>query len=265
MSPRSTRQGRALALAAFAVLAATGAQANPAARTRAFGKLPDWSGIWSMAAYTADAGGNFDDPSLLTLLLGHPPYKPDWEAQYQARLTKLMTVGPPEAENCHTDFPSVMQAVVPLEFAVTPEETVVLATGGDVRHIYTDGKPHTPDDLIVPSLMGDSIGRWKGDTLVVDTIARRSGTSRFLGLVSFSERARFTERIRRLDRDTLEDRLTVEDPVALTQPWTVELKFKRWTNTTRLEAYDCDQNDRYQVIDGKGQIAPVASASPAPP
>jgi hypothetical protein len=245
------------ALVVLAVLSATAVQAKPAARVRAFAKLPDWSGIWSLAAYTADAGGNLDDPSILTIVLGHPPYKPDWEAQYQARMTKMMNEGPPETEYCRSDFPSLMEAIVPLAFTVTPEEVVVDGgTGGSTRHIYTDGKPHTPDDVLVPSRLGDSIGHWEGHTLVVDTIARSPGVLSLLRVVSFSEKARFTERIRRLDRATLEDQLTVEDPVALTKPWSVTVKYQRWTNTTRLQPYECDQNDRFKVTDGKGQIAP---------
>jgi hypothetical protein len=237
--------------------AATVTEANPPKRVSAFKQLPDWTGVWNEAAVTPDAGGNLDDPSVLTLILGHPPYQPQQEAEYQAKVKG----GPREGGgSCQIDFPTMLQYPTPLEFTVTPEETVVSSSIGATRHIYTDGKPHTPDDIIVPSLMGDSVGRWEGDTLVVDTTARRPGLVQLL--VVFSEKAHFKEHIRRLDRDTLEDRLTVDDPAFLTKPWVVVVKFTRVTNTRRLAPFECDQNDRYRIIDGKGQIAPVATASP---
>jgi hypothetical protein len=68
--------------------------------------------------------------------------------------------------------------------------------------------------------MGDSIGRWEGDTLIVDTIGFNDKT--WLDRVGHphSEALHLVERIRRVDRDTLVDDLTIDDPKAYTKPWT---------------------------------------------
>ncbi len=56
------------------------------------------------------------------------------------------------------------------QVAVTPEETLFLFEYGEVRHIYTDGRSHPGKDDLWPTPMGDSIGRWQGETLVIDTL-----------------------------------------------------------------------------------------------
>jgi hypothetical protein len=84
----------------------------------------------------------------------------------------------------------------------------------DARIVPMDGRPHA--EAGVRSWMGDSRGRWEGDTLVIDT-------------TNFTDRTNFrgsganlhlVERITRLDADTIEYRFTVEDPTTWTRPWT---------------------------------------------
>ena len=87
--------------------------------------------------------------------------------------------------------------------------------------IPTDGRPHR--DEVAPSYHGDSVGRWEGDTLVVDT-RNFNGQNWVMdhGNVSFySDALHLVERYRRLDANTLEINTTIEDPGALTQPWVV--------------------------------------------
>ena len=94
---------------------------------------------------------------------------------------------------------------------------VVLFTGmiHDARVVPIDGRPHSSPNL--RSWMGDSRGRWEGDTLVVDT-------------TNFTDRTNFrgsgaglhlVERFTRVDADTIDYRFTVEDPTTWTRSWTV--------------------------------------------
>ena len=85
----------------------------------------------------------------------------------------------------------------------------------DARVVPMDGRPHSSPSL--RSWMGDSRGRWEGDTLVIDT-------------TNFTDRTNFRgsganlhliERFTRVDRETIDYRFTVEDPTTWTRPWTV--------------------------------------------
>ena len=98
--------------------------------------------------------------------------------------------------------------------------------------IPTDGRKHRDD--VPPSFRGDSVGRWEGDTLVVDT-TNFTDTNWMAaeGNVSFhSDALHIVERYRRVDANTLEVDATVEDPKVLTGPWKVP------TQTLRLAPFD---------------------------
>jgi hypothetical protein len=84
----------------------------------------------------------------------------------------------------------------------------------DARIVPIDGRPHADPSL--RSWMGDSRGRWEGDTLVIDTTNFTDRTN-FRGA---GANLHLIERITRVDADTIEYRFTVEDPTTWTRPWT---------------------------------------------
>jgi hypothetical protein len=87
-----------------------------------------------------------------------------------------------------------------------------------VRRIYMDGRGH-PDGY--PSTwMGHSIGKYEGNTLVVDTAAINETTWIDTLGHPHSDALHLVERIRRLNHDTLEIEVTFEDPKIYTRPWT---------------------------------------------
>src|SRR5262245_55844748 len=98
-----------------------------------------------------------------------------------------------------------------------------------LRYIYVDGRTAPPPGSVQPFWYGYSVGRWDGDTLVVDTNNLRGAeTSQFDGWLDvrgspYTEQARFTERIRRPSYGRLEIEVTVDDPKAYTKPFTVRL------------------------------------------
>ena len=63
------------------------------------------------------------------------------------------------------------------EILTTPEETAMIFSSREIRHVYTDGRPHTPNEDLWPTPWGDSIGHWEGQTLVIDTIEVSSPAS----------------------------------------------------------------------------------------
>ena len=91
----------------------------------------------------------------------------------------------------------------------------------DARIIPLDTRPALPKD--VRQLMGDSHGRWEGDTLVIET-TNFTGKTAFRGA---SENLRLTERFRRVADDTLLYEYTIDDPATFTRPFTVRLPMKR--------------------------------------
>ena len=86
----------------------------------------------------------------------------------------------------------------------------------EVRQIYTDGREH-PKNLEL-TWNGHSIGRWDGDTLVVDTVSIDPLNS--YGGFIHTDALHMVERVRRVDHNMLEIVVTVDDPKAYTKPWT---------------------------------------------
>jgi hypothetical protein len=253
------------ALGALVCFGSAHAETNPQQRARVFASLPDWRGIWEAEAWTqrTAAGrpaGGMAEVRAKSQLMGHPPYNAAWEARYQAGMKNLDALRAAESTRkiCSFGFPMVMESPSLFEVVQTPEETLFVFVTQDVRHVYTDGRPHTPEDELWPTRMGDSIGRWDGQTLVIETIARLASAPIAMAspLLKVSEQAKFTERIRMTSRDVLENEMTIEDPVAFARPLTVTIRYHRVTNLDRMTHHDCAENDRNPVVDGKLTVSP---------
>jgi hypothetical protein len=91
----------------------------------------------------------------------------------------------------------------------------------DARVIPTDGRPHLPSTI--RQWLGDSRGRWEGNTLVVET-TNFTGKTNFRGS---GENMRLIERFTRVDADTLMYEFTVNDPESFTKPWTAQIPMAR--------------------------------------
>jgi hypothetical protein len=104
----------------------------------------------------------------------------------------------------------------------TPTTVAILAEMiHDARIIPIDGRPHPGPSI--SQWMGNSIGHWEGDTLVVDTTNFTDKTS-FRGA---GETLHLTERFKRVSADTLDYQVTIDDPKTFTRPWTVDLPARR--------------------------------------
>ena len=105
------------------------------------------------------------------------------------------------------------------EIVQTPDAVMILVEMvHDIRVIRINGT-HQPAEI--RQLLGDSIGRWEGDTLVVDT----TNFTDKPGSGGSSENLHVIERLRRVDAHTILYRATVDDPATYTQPWTLEYPF----------------------------------------
>jgi hypothetical protein len=108
----------------------------------------------------------------------------------------------------------------PRKIIQTPAVIVILyEANGGVRQIFLDGRKMPTDDP-QPWWYGYSIGRWEGDTLVVETAGFRDGGWLDVNGAPLTDAARVTERFRRPSFGQLEIDVTVNDPKAYTTPWT---------------------------------------------
>jgi len=236
-------------------------------RVRVFASLPDWTGIWEAEAWSkrTAAGrpaGGIDEVRAKSQLMGHLPYNPEWEARFQEGMTKLDAVRVAEQgrKSCSFGFPMGMESPSIFQIVLTPEEALFVFVTQDVRHVYTDGRPHAPADERWPTRMGDAVGHWEGDTLVIETVSRAANEAIALAspLSKVSDQAKFTERVRLVSHAVLEDEMTIEDPVTLARPWTVNIRYHRVTDLERMTNYDCSENDSNPVVNGKLTVAPPA-------
>ena len=153
-----------------------------------------------------------------------PPMTPWAQARFDAAVP---TLGPrviAGKENdpilrCNPDgLPKLLGVPQPFEIIQIPNRVIMFFEHNrHWRTIWTDGRklPEDPD----PSWMGNSIGRWEGETFVVES----NGFNEIPWLDFYghphSEKMQLTERYRRVNRDTLEIAVTINDPAAYTRPW----------------------------------------------
>ena len=106
--------------------------------------------------------------------------------------------------------------------------SILRETNHSTRVIPTDGRPHVPQNI--RQYQGDSVGRWEGETLVVDT-TNFTDQSAFQGS---GDKLHLVERLTRVADNTLRYEFTVDDPATWAKPWSAEIS---WT-TTRGPVYE---------------------------
>jgi hypothetical protein len=196
----------------------------PAPRT-ADGK-PDLSGVWETIRTTAV----------------DVPFQP-W-AQSQANRDRDNLYRDNPGFRCLPPGPGRNVARGVAKFIQTPELVVILYDegGGDFRQVFLDGRRLIEDPN--PTWRGYSVGRWEGDTLVVDTTGFNDRVwLNINGLSPHSEALHVIERYRRLDFGHMELQMTIDDSKTYTKAWTVTA-----TKELRLEdeilEYVCLENER---------------------
>jgi hypothetical protein len=153
----------------------------------------------------------------------------------------------PLSERCIVGFgstsgPPMMPVLYNNNYQIvqTPDAVMILVEMvHDVRIIRMNGT-HKPKN--VTAWLGDSIGHWEGDTLVVETTNFHEGNRFGRG----SENIKVTERFQRVDANTILYRATIDDPAAYTQPWTIEYPFRATAGP--IFEYACHEGN-YSITD----------------
>jgi hypothetical protein len=216
-------------------------------------QTPDFTGAWSPYR-----GGKGTDPKLAPPAAGPLLLKPEYAKPYQERRAleaeankrgeQLATQG---AQCIPYGVPTMMSvAIYPVEFIQTPKQlTIISEAFSEVRRVYL-GVPQAKADDVAPGYYGRSVGKWEGDTLVVDTIGIKPSVPGYRGM-PHSGQMHVTDRIRLVAADYLHDQITIDDPLMLEKPVTYTLGYKRIPNYEMVE-FVCDNNREY--VDEKGVV-----------
>jgi hypothetical protein len=209
---------------------------NAPARRTADGK-PDLSGFWMPVGVVRHLLNLAAD-----LKPGEVPLQPWAEALYQERI-----------ENNGKDHPGVRcwPSGIPeknnipdgLKVVQTPDLMLFLYESRTIyRQIFTDGRPLPPPDA-QPTWQGYSIGRWEGDTFVVETTHQNGKTWLDMRGLPATDAIRVVERFTRPTIGRIDIDVLIDDPKAYTRPWSVKLAWTLVPDTDLIESI-CEENNR---------------------
>ena len=184
-------------------------------------------------------GGSASEPQI--------PFMP-WSAAIYDYNSANASKYDPEGYCLPPGGPRMMATPYPMEIIQLPgQERVIMIFEGAThiwREIYMDGRSHPEGDALNPTYLGHSVGRWEGDTLVVDVVGFNENTwIDFFGH-PHTDALHVVERFSRPDMNTLHYEATIDDPGAYTAPWTVAWDIV-WRPDSELMEYICQENNRY--------------------
>ena len=204
---------------------------------------PDLNGVWQVL--TTASWDIQDHPAKLGVPAGQGvvegdeiPYQPWALAKKQENFKNRLTADLVEARGFLPGVPRIMYMPLPFQIVQTPKYvTMVYEYGHAVRVIYTDGTKH-PEGPI-EFWLGDSRGRWEGDTLVSDVVHFNAETW-FDKVGNFhSEALHLVERFTLMGPDHINYEVTVEDPKVFTRPWKMSMPlYRRKEPNVRILEYE---------------------------
>lgn len=220
---------------------------------RAADGKPDFTGVWAGPGFSHKVGPNDTEPNIIFKYdpAVMAPFQPGGEALIHPKPTGDLATDDALALCMPVGIPRSITGPFAQQWMQTPGLIVVLYEWFHTfRLIPTDGRPHPKDvDL---TWFGDSVGRWEGDTLVIDTIGLKAWTidetiNEFPdgGIAGrwHSDALRVIERIRYTSPTTASYEITIDDPKIFTRPWTVQSSMTLHSKWTLLEMI-CEENNR---------------------
>ncbi len=211
---------------------------------------PDFQGIWQ-AVNTAvwnieDHSARLGVPAGQSVVVGGAiPYQPWATAQREENFRNRLTADP-EANCKMVGVPRITYMPYPFQIVQTPAQISILYEYvHTTRNIYLNS-PHLEDPIEAP-WMGDSRGRWEGDTLVVDSIHFTDQTWFDRSGNFHSEDLHVVERYTRTGPDHMLYEVTIEDPEVFTESWQMNMPlYRRQEDNVRLLEYEC-----YAYLEGE--------------
>jgi len=197
---------------------------------------PDLSGIWEPISpkYLRDLAAD--------LKPGEVPYQPWAKALVDSRADGSHAREESDANCLPQGIPKIAAAPAPWKIIQSAGTIVILHEAFNLwRQVFLDGRQFAED--LNPSWLGYSIGKWEGDTLVVESKGFNGKTWLDQAGKPTTEALHVTERYRRKNFGTMEIQITIDDPKAYTKPWTVTEEVRLVLNTDLLE-FICNENNR---------------------
>ena len=181
-----------------------------------------------------------------------PKYKPEFQAKVAdlaARQVEMDTV-----LRCYS--PGVPRIGPPSKIVQTANEVVFLYddyNGGFFRVIPTDGRPHRQG--LSPGYLGDAVGSFEGDTLVVETVNFTDDTWLTDNGAFHTKDLKVVERLRRVG-DTIEYQAVAHDPAVLVEPWAMRPRVLTRSTVELEESPRCEERDLEHMVDGSSHENP---------
>jgi hypothetical protein len=213
------------------------------------GKL-DLSGLWIPTRAGARIPPEQRSYASLQYFMGGamiPPMLPEADALYRKRLA-VYGAGRPSEHCMPHGIPDAMLVPGPVKFVQNPGVTFLLYEEfNHFRQVFTDGRDFPAD--MTPAWFGYSIGKWDGDTFVVDTKGYNDQTWLDDAGHPHTDALHTTERFRRRDFGHLELQVTIDDPKAYTKPWTATIQLNYMPDTEMIEDLcDNEKDARHAII-----------------
>jgi hypothetical protein len=174
------------------------------------------------------------------------PNKPAYKTEYIQKVKDLDDNEATEDPAFFCKNPGVPRLGAPSQIVQSPGQIVFLyANGNTFRVVPTDGRPHRKN--LDETYLGDSIGHWEGDTLVVDVIGFTDDTWLDIAGYFHTTALHVTERLSR-QGDTLTYQSTVEDPNVLVKPWVETPRTMHLSKDLLWEDPPCIEQDGAHLV-----------------
>ncbi|MEP7306188.1 MAG: hypothetical protein ABJA98_11780 [Acidobacteriota bacterium] len=239
----------------WAPLSGGASSAAPLPSARAIQQAP--SGVPNLMGSWAPSSGRGADAKLAPPPAGPLVLKPEYAKAFEARraadaeATRRGEPLPSAGMLCSPyGMPRMMAvATYPMEILQTPGQVTIIAEAfSEVRRIYLN-RAQEPIDDVPPGYYGHSVGRWEGETLVVDTVGIKESVPGYNSM-PHSRQMRITERFKLMAADVLFDEITIQDPVVLEKPVTYTRAYRRLPDYEMVE-FVCENNREYVDAEGK--------------
>ena len=211
-----------------------GAAVSSAPASGPAAKTPDLSGVYDFGAFgPRNAGPN--SPAAPVLKAGAEKFKVTRGPNDAGITADCMPLAGPQAFS------------VPYQFQIVQSSQWVALMHeypGTFRIIPTTATAHQKD--LDPTWMGDSIGHWEGDTLVIDTIGFNDKTE--IAGFRHTEDLHIVERIHANADGALQYEATLEDPNVFEKPWKLERVFPRRPDLAKINEFVCENNHDYSGL-----------------
>jgi hypothetical protein len=212
---------------------------------------PDLSGIWQanntanwdLEAHAAKQGPVFAlgaafsvPPGLGVVEGGEIPYLPDALEKKKANAANWMTVDP-EVKCYMPGIPRATYMPYPFQIVQSAENILMAYEFASASRVV---RMNTTEKSPAPAWMGWSVGRWDGETLVIEVTDHMPDTWFDRAGNYHSDALKVTERYTALDANTLEYQATIEDPNVFSRPWTISMPlYRRREPNMQLMEYKC--------------------------